>query len=111
MVSFIMDLFIAAMPVAIIFSFVYFLEMCLFLRSLESESPVFWVSLGSPTAGRATRSVALPILFGKFGGIDSLNRKQRQRMNRLRIYLVGLLFFYAFWLGLVAFRRQLGWHT
>lgn len=111
MINLMVNSFIAATPIAILFSFLYFLELHLFLGSLRSESPVFWASLGSPTVGRATRNVALPILFGKFGALDSLNRKQRQRMSRLRIYLVGLIFFYVFWLGLVAFRRQLGWHA
>lgn len=102
---------ILLVPVAITFSFIYLFELSIFLKVLKRESEDLWERLGSPTLGRATRSVAIPLLFGRFPSLDSLRIGQRQRALRLRVYLIGLLVFYAVWIIAIAFRRQLGWNV
>lgn len=95
-------------PMAILFSFIYLCELSAFIGSLKRRSPSLWVELGSPALGRASRSVAIPLMLGKFPR-EKLDADQCRQATRLRFYLIGLSIFYAVWIVLIAFRRQLTW--
>ena len=94
----------SAIPVAIAFSFVYLFELWWFLEILKRESESLWIELGSPTLGHATRTVAFPLLLGRFPKLESLGPGQRRRALRLRCYLIALSIFYIVSFIVFAFR-------
>jgi len=104
----VMDFLVLSAPVAVVFNFIYLVELRVFLARLRLELPDAWRDMGSPTLGRASRSVVIPLVFGRLTQFALLSSTQRARARRLRAYVTVLFPYYIVWILLVLFRRELG---
>lgn len=78
------------LPLAFVFNIVYMFELRSFLKSLEDNQNEAWIEMGCPKLGSASRSVAFPLLFGRFKYYELLNDAQKSAYSRLRLYLITL---------------------
>ncbi|WP_313178842.1 hypothetical protein [Stenotrophomonas sp.] len=104
----VIDFLVLSAPVAVAFTLIYLVELRVFLARLRSELPEAWRDMGSPTPGRASRSVVIPLVLGELKQFALLSSTQRARARRLRAYVTVLFPYYIVWFLLVLFRRELG---
>ncbi len=104
----VMDFLVLSAPVAVAFTFIYLVELRMFLARLRLELPDEWRNMGSPTLGYASRSVVIPLVLGELKQFALLSSTQRARARRLRAYVTVLFPYYIVWILLVLFRRELG---